>query len=275
MTQKTRLARLSVMRSFFAFAVVCLMGCSPLVQVVRVEKPRRVLAVGQQPVHLVREPSSSLVITVLELFADHSGDWLAIERLNAALVEAGVAVSETENAGVTLGVRLQTLTFEGQGEARRARAEISIVGLAPNALSRGEATVMKDERDDALARRAIDAAAASFADSFRTHEVTDSFWLSKREDLKAGNQLLHDGRIEEALASYRAVLDAKPDDLDALGNLVAALTAAGDLEEAARVAHRLADATTGAMHLNREQQAQAADVRAARTDRVLSFTVAK
>jgi len=41
------------------------------------------------------------------------------------------------------------------------------------------------------------------------------------------------------------------------------------------VAHRLARATTGALHFNREQQAQEADRRAARTERVVSFIVAQ
>lgn len=249
-------------------------GCAPSLVVKREERPRFDFPPQAQPLHVEAPQTGSVVLDVLNaLNAAHWRAQRAVDGVVEALVQAGHTLTGDPNQARTqlvVGVNENGISDADKNGNRTAKADVWVTINGETSHVSGSAT--STAADDPLYTAAINDALSRFAAGLSPTEVSDSFPVRQGEGLEAANEKLLDGDLPGAVAAYNARLAQVPNDVKALCNLSAALTALGDLQGALDAANRAADADTSNFHANREYEAREAAGRLARTTRVLDVT---
>lgn len=269
------------MRLLSVLAMV-MMGCAPVVSVVREERPLEALAADATPVEVRPIETGLLLVDIIVLFTDSNrANEAAAAAVEQALVARGKVPTlhcnppcpETRTV-LTAGLTHTELTPADANGGFTGKVTLVVRRPGAAEVSIDRSAYLKGSGQAALDQALADAAAA-YAARYEPTQQTDAFRLFEDDALGPANQRLLEGEPAAAAALYRQYLQAHPDALGAWDNLCAALTAAGDLQGAAEAAHAAADRDQTSMKRNRAFLAQEADRRLASTTRVLSFSTAK
>lgn len=261
--------------------LLCLMGCSPLVTVVREERPLIVLAPEAQPVVVVPFETGFVLLDFLNLFSsEHARDHAAAKAVADALGATGVIARCEEpcpQAHTTLMAGLDRAEVSAPDQNGAVTARIGLVVQAPGDTRPARidhSRTLQATPEEAL-RTTLTEAAQRYAADYAPSEQSDTFRLADDKAFEASNTRLIEGEPLAAAQLLQTHLATHPDDVAAWSNLSVALTAAGDLDGAAQAAHTAAQKCTTGLKLNYEQQARQADRRRERTTKVLSFSTIK
>ncbi len=263
------------MKRTFAFALLlAVSGCAPTLVVKREERPRFEYPPQVQPLSVAAPSTGSVVLDVLTSF--NESQWRvrrAVERVSQILLDARMTVTgapEQARTHLTVGVSENGISDADKNGVRTAKIDLWIQSeLADTHLS-GSASA--NDTDAKLYLAAIENALQEFSAGLYPTEVSDTFVIRDGEGLQTANEKLLDGDFPGAVAAYNERLAQVPNDVKALCNLSAALTAMGDLQGAYEVATRAIDADVPSYRYNRKADAQAAADRIARTSKMLGNT---
>jgi len=263
------------MKRTLAFALLlAVSGCAPTLVVKREERPRFEFPPQVQPLSVSQPSTGSVVLDVLTSF--NESQWRvrrAVERVSQLLLDARLTVTgapETARTHLTVGVSENGISDADKNGVRTAKIELWIQSELADTHLNGSATAK--DTDGNLYLSAIENALQQFSAGLYATEVSDTFIVRDGEGLTDANNKLLDGDFPGAIAAYNERLAQVPNDVKALCNLSAALTAMGDLQGALDVATRAIDADVPNYRFNRKADAQAAADRLARTTKMLGNT---
>jgi tetratricopeptide (TPR) repeat protein len=177
---------------------------------------------------------------------------------------------EQARTHLTVGVSENGISDADKNGVRTAQIDLWIQSELADTHLNGSATAK--DTDANLYLSAIENALQQFSAGLYATEVSDTFIVREGEGLTEANNKLLDGDFPGAVAAYNERLAQVANDVKALCNLSAALTAMGDLQGALDVATRAIEADVPSYRYNRKADAQAAADRIARTTKMLGNT---